>query len=166
MITLNIPTEEFIIYVLAVISTLLILWIIRLEVKIKNIPSVKNNQNINNQIGDLQKNISHLSEFSVNTNNHLEKINKELENTIQGIETMRFNPFKRDGIGGNQSFASSFIDKKGNGVILSSLYSRDRVSVFAKPIKNWNSEHELSKEEKEILQKTKIDKLNKKNNWA
>ena len=57
-----------------------------------------------------------------------------LENNIQNIEVVRFNPFKDEGMGGDQSFAISFLDKKGNGVIMSSLYSREKVSVFAKPI--------------------------------
>jgi len=41
-------------------------------------------------------------------------------------------------------------------VVFSSLYSRERMSVFAKPIKNNKSEYELSAEEKEALEKAKI----------
>lgn len=157
--TITIPTEELIIYVFAGVITLLILWIIRLEVKIKNIPSIKNNQNMNNQISALQKNISDLHEFRQKANNNFGAISNELKKTVKGIETLRFNPFKGDGVGGNQSFATALIDDEGNGVILSSLYSRDRVSVFAKPVKNWTCEHELSGEEKEVLEKTKANKV-------
>jgi len=47
------------------------------------------------------------------------------------------------------------LNKKGSGVIISSLYTRDKVSVFAKPIENWQSKYELSEEEKDVLNKTK-----------
>ena len=151
-------TEEIMIYSLIAISFLLILWIIRLEVKIKNIPSVKNNQNLNDQIGALQKNTNILNEFKNATNNKIQSIDVEIDKSIQGIETVRFNPFKGDGIGGNQSFATAMIDNNGNGVVISSLYSREKVSVFAKPIKNWLCEHELSGEEKEVLQMVKLNK--------
>lgn len=155
---ITIPTEELIIYVFAGVITLLILWVIRLEVKIKNTPSIKNNQNISNQISVLQKNVADLDEFKQKTNNNFESIDIELKKTIKGIETLRFNPFKGAGIGGNQSFATALIDDNGDGVIISSLYSRDRVSVFAKPVKSWFCEHELSGEEKEVLEKVRANK--------
>ena len=157
----TIPTEELIIYVLSALIILLILWVIRLEVKLGNLPAVKHNQAINNQIIALQRETGILNEFKEQTNLNVGKINDELKHTIQGIETIRFNPFKGDGIGGNQSFATTMIDQHGNGVVLSSLYSRDRVSTFAKPIVNWNCEHEMSEEEKEVLEKVKNNQLHK-----
>jgi len=153
-----ISTEEIIIYALVAVVVILIIWIVRLETKIKNIPSVKNNQNINNQIGMLQKNIEELGEFRNQVNSSLTSIANELKRTIKGIETIRFNPFKDDGVGGNQSFATAIVDDYGNGVVISSLYSRERVSVFAKPIVNWTCEYEMSEEEKTALQKEKEKK--------
>ncbi|MDE2188580.1 MAG: DUF4446 family protein, partial [Patescibacteria group bacterium] len=38
---------------------------------------------------------------------------------------------------------------------ISSLYSRDHVSVFGKPIKKHASEYELSEEEKEAIKEAK-----------
>ncbi|MBU4480487.1 DUF4446 family protein [Patescibacteria group bacterium] len=150
--------EEIIIYTLSGITALLIVWIVRLEIKIKSIPSVKLNQHLNNQINILQKNIAELFEFKSNTGEQFKKAGIELSKRIGGIETIRFNPFKSDGVGGNQSFATALVDDEGNGVIISSLYSRERVSVFAKPVKNWTCEHELSGEEKEVLEKVKNKK--------
>ena len=153
-----ISTEEIIIYALGAIVIVIILWILRLETKIKNIPSIKHNQNLNNQINLLQKNIENLNEFENQTNLEIKSINDEIKKTIKGISTIRFNPFKDGSVGGNQSFASAIVDDHGNGVIISSLYSRERVSVFAKPIKNWTCEYELSEEEKESLQKAREQK--------
>ena len=62
---------------------------------------------------------------------------------------MRFNPFKD--VGGNQSFAIAIVNEDGDGIVLSSLYSRERMSVFAKQIKKGISEVELTEEEKIIV---------------
>ena len=78
----------------------------------------------------------------------------KLRKSIRGLETIRFNPFPDQG--SNQSFAIGMLNEEGDGVVLSSLYSRDRMSVFAKPIKNSKSEYELSAEEKNALQKAKV----------
>jgi len=48
------------------------------------------------------------------------------------------------------------LNEVGDGVVLSSLYSRERMSVFAKPVKAGKSEFELSDEEKEVLARAKV----------
>jgi len=70
---------------------------------------------------------------------------------VRNIETVRFNPFID--AGSNQSFAIAMLNDEGNGVVMSSLYARDRMSIFAKPIVRGKSEFELSSEEKEVLSK-------------
>lgn len=81
-----------------------------------------------------------------------ETLEHKTKKSIRTIETVRFNPF-RDA-GSNQSFATSFINEEGDGVVLSSLYSRDRVSIFAKPIKKNVSEFELTDEERAVIKKS------------
>ena len=103
----------------------------------------------------LRKEVEYLKQYSENTTNKFQNIDKKIGKTISGLETVRFNPFKGTGSGGNQSFATALINKDGDGVIISSLYSRDHVSVFSKPVKNMTSEYELTTEEKLALQKAK-----------
>jgi hypothetical protein len=69
---------------------------------------------------------------------------------------LRFNPFKGTGDGGNQSFSTAFVSEKGDGAIISSLYSRDRVSIFCKPLASFESSFELTDEEKEVLEAAKV----------
>jgi hypothetical protein len=64
---------------------------------------------------------------------YLTTVEKRLKKSIQGVETVRFNPFKGTGAGGNQSFSTAFVNEKGDGVVLTSMYARDRISMFAKP---------------------------------
>jgi hypothetical protein len=68
---------------------------------------------------------------------------------------VRFNPFKGTGSGGNQSFSAAFVNERGDGLVLTSMYARDRISMFAKPLKAFASEFELSEEEKESIEKSK-----------
>jgi len=78
-----------------------------------------------------------------------------LRSTLQGVGLVRFNPFEGQGQGGNQSFAIAFLDEYSNGVVLSTLYARDRVGVYAKPIEKGISTYELTNEEKEAIERAR-----------
>jgi hypothetical protein len=86
---------------------------------------------------------------------YLHIVEERLKKSIRGVETVRFNPFKGTGDGGNQSFATALIDEEGNGVVISSIFARDRTSIFSKPIYKYVSSHELSEEELEAITKAK-----------
>ncbi len=97
--------------------------------------------------GDLKD----LQAFRKELEEYLTTVEKRLKKCVQSVNTVRFNPFKGTGGGGNQSFATSFLNEEGDGVVISSLYSRDHVSVFSKPVKKLKSEFELSQEEKDAI---------------
>ena len=77
------------------------------------------------------------------------RIDTEMKSAIRGAATVRFNAFSD--VGGKQSFATALIDENGNGVIISSVYTRDRMNVYAKPLVGFSSEYELSGEEARAL---------------
>jgi hypothetical protein len=110
----------------------------------------ENLQEILSQFKDLKENLEKLSQ-------ELEKLKRESKFSIQRVGIVRFNPFKE--IGGNQSFSVAFLDGKDNGVIITNLFTREGNRVFAKPIKNGKSEHLLSDEEKEAIEKAKSSQL-------
>lgn len=83
------------------------------------------------------------------TNAHLGHIEKRLKRSVQGFDLKRFNPFADSG--SNQSFAVSLINEEGDGIVISSLYARERHSIFAKPITKMTSEYDLTDEEKDVL---------------
>jgi hypothetical protein len=91
------------------------------------------------------------------------EILKEKEKfNIQKVGIVRFNPFKDTG--GNQSFSVALLDGKDDGVVITSLYTREGNRVFAKPIKNGNSEFLLLEEEKEAINLAKNERKNTKPN--
>jgi hypothetical protein len=89
----------------------------------------------------------------------LDVAEKKISQSIRAVETVRFNPFADQG--SNQSFATTLVDETGSGVVLSSLYSRSGVSIFAKPLKGFASSYELTAEEKESIETTKKNQYGK-----
>ncbi len=68
---------------------------------------------------------------------------------IQRSGLVRYNPF--EDTGGNQSFAVALLDDRGDGVVVSSLHTRQNTRVYAKAISGGWSEAALSDEEAEAL---------------
>ena len=99
-------------------------------------------------------------EFRAELERYLKLAEARLRTSVRGVGVVRFNPFTTQG--GNQSFAAAFLDEQGSGVVLSTLYARDRVGVYAKPVDNGSSSFELTEEEKEAISKAKAAAQNKK----
>lgn len=76
---------------------------------------------------------------------------------VQKVGFLRFNPFEHTG--GDQSFALCLLDRESNGVIVSSLYTRDGVRVYAKEIDGGKPKHPLSDEERHVLTQALNGKL-------
>ena len=65
---------------------------------------------------------------------------------------LRFNPF--EDTGGDQSFVAAFLDGENNGIVISSLHSRNGTRIYAKSVAAGKpASHEFSKEEKEVVEK-------------
>jgi len=84
------------------------------------------------------------------------EINEMANQSIQKIGVVRFNPFKDTG--GNQSFAIALLDYRNNGLVISSLFSREGTRVYSKPILAGQSKYPLSEEEMEALKKAGMKK--------
>lgn len=99
--------------------------------------------------------------FQAESTNYMKSLDSRIKKKMLNASTVRFNPFQGVGIGGNQSFSSVFADEEGDGVVITSMHTRERTNVFAKPLKNWKSEYELSEEEKEAIKNQKINEPKK-----
>ncbi len=132
------------------------LWAIVTEKRLKRFFLGKKAKDLEGTIIHLENDIAGLKKAKEDIQNDMVAINTKMKKSIRGLETLRFNPFSDQG--SNQSFAIGMLNEEDDGVVFSSLYSRDRMSIFAKPIKNGESEYELSDEEKQVLEKAKIKK--------
>ena len=72
--------------------------------------------------------------------------------SVQKVGFLRFNPFQDTG--GDNSFVVALLDGEKNGVILSSLYTRDGVRIFAKKVEHGRTRYPLIDEEKKVLDET------------
>jgi hypothetical protein len=140
---------------LAVLCLILIVWVIRIELRLKKLLTGNNGKSLEGVIGSLVTHKEEVSAFKDELETYLESVETRLKRSVQAVETLRFNPFKGDGSGGNLSFSTALMTEEGDGVVLSSLYARDRVSMFAKPVKSHVPEFELTDEERIVLEKAK-----------
>lgn len=145
-------TINILFYILSFFIAIILCWILIVEIRLKRIFSGFKAKNMESLIAEVTKKTKELEEERKKTELQISSIDKRLAQSIRNIETVRFNPFPE--VGGNQSFAMSLLNDEGNGVVISSLYARDRTSLFAKPIKAGQSEFELTKEEKSVLKKS------------
>jgi len=142
-----------IISILALLSITELFLIMRLQARLKKLFMGTHAQNLEEIINLMGHHIEKLEKDRDEMANHFKIVDEKLAKSIRSIETIRFNPFEESG--SNQSFATAMINDEGNGVILSSIYARDRMSVFAKPVIEGKPTQDLSKEEKEVFEKAK-----------
>lgn len=76
----------------------------------------------------------------------------QMPGCLQKLKMIRYDAF--DDVGGEQSFSLALLDQLGEGIVLTSVYSRMDVRVYAKSIHNGKASHPLSKEEERILRET------------
>ncbi len=146
-------TTSILIYIISSVVLLVLFWIVFTEYRFRKFFAGTKAKNLEEVMIKLGEQMREIQEAEDKIKNHLIVVDQRLNKSIRSIETIRFNPFLD--AGGNQSFAISFLNDEGDGVIMSSLYARDRMSIFAKPIVKGKSEFELSEEEKEVLEKSK-----------
>lgn len=92
-----------------------------------------------------------LEDHAKKTELGLENLDERLQGSIRGVAVLRFDPFQN--AGGQQSFSTALLNERGDGVVLSGIHSRDGVRVYAKEVKEFKSDHELSEEETQALKK-------------
>ena len=135
----------------AILFVFLFFWMAKTEKRLKKFFTGAKAKNLEEVYAALIAKVSQLEEDKKILQKEIAILHKKSKESIRGVETLRFNPFKD--AGSNQSFAIALLNENKDGVLLSSLYSRERVSVFAKPVKQGTSEYDLSAEEKEVLKK-------------
>ena len=141
--------------ILALATLILLIIVVWMYIKMRRFLIGLGSKNVEDSLMFVGRGLEDLKRFQLEMESYLTSVEKRLKKSVQSVHTVRFNPFHGTGAGGNQSFATAFLNESGEGVVISSLYARDHVSVFSKQIKHYSSEHELSNEEKEAIDKAK-----------
>jgi len=74
---------------------------------------------------------------------------KLIAKCVQKVGVVRFNPFKDTG--SDQSFAIALMDRSDNGLVISSLFTREGTRVYSKPLEKGKSKYPLSEEEEQAI---------------
>ena len=158
---LNIFNNNQIFLFLSIILFLLIIWNVFLHIHLlqikRKLKALFNGKKATDLEGVLFEEIKRMKKAEINIQELFEttKILKEItDKTIQKVNIIRFNPFKDTG--GDQSFAIAMLDSQDNGIVISSLFTREGTRIYSKPIKNGQSTYPLSKEELEVLKKSGV----------
>lgn len=100
--------------------------------------------------------ISKDKEFSNNTKDiktlrsDIQEIVEASKLHIQRVGLIKFNPFSETG--GDHSFSLALLDGNKNGIIITSLHTRERTRLYLKDVASGKAKIELSKEEQKALQ--------------
>ena len=83
----------------------------------------------------------------------LDVMDKKAARAINRVGLVRFNPFQDTG--SDLSFSAALLNDKGDGLVLTSLWGREEVRLYAKPVDKHESRYALSQEEKQALDMAK-----------
>jgi hypothetical protein len=69
---------------------------------------------------------------------------------LQSVGFVRFNAFPD--VGSELSYALAVVDGRGDGFVVSSIYSREEVRTYAKSVKGFAADKEVSVEERQAIE--------------
>jgi hypothetical protein len=106
---------------------------------------------------DLISSLNHLISVSERNGKDIESLSEKLKKEIsenkkhlQRLGFKRYNPFTDTG--GDQSFTTVLLDDLGDGIMISSLHSRENTRLYAKKVAGGKvSNQTLSSEEQEVI---------------
>jgi HAMP domain-containing protein len=107
--------------------------------------------NVQGQLDQQEARISELAQSLGEVRTRLPGIEAVGARSVQHVGVVRYNPF--EDTGGQQSFAMALLDGAANGVVISSLHSRQQTRIYLKTISAGRAEATLSAEETEAVRR-------------
>lgn len=147
---------QLVVLVLAGFVALLFIWNIFLQISVRKLKkkdpdiSIKNPEHIETIFSQHAKNLKQLDKDIQELYNISNQIHLLSHRSLHKIGMIRFNPFKD--VGGDQSFAIALLNGKNNGIVISSLYTKEGTRVYSKSIAGGKSEkYPLTEEEEQAI---------------
>lgn len=134
-----------------IVIAVLLTWITILEFRLRRFMRGENGANLEGVMRDVLGRYDEFETFQKEMARALNTIDTRVKTAARGVGTVRFDAFSGDGSGGMQSFATALVSEDGEGVVISSLHARASTRIFAKPVRAFNSEHELTEEEQKAI---------------
>jgi len=146
---MNIIPENIFIFIVFASIIFLAAWIRTIHVRIKKLSTGSDGKNLENHLAESLGAVTGAREDYEEIKSYVIKLSELFEGSIQHTSLIRYNPY--DDAGGKNSFSLALLNNHGNGVVLTSLYSRERTNIFSKKINEFKSEQPLTKEETEAI---------------
>lgn len=156
---INIPMEQLVFYVtiaLSVVSILLAVVLIiilcklkKLKRRVDSLTRGKDTESLEDIIVSYLERVESLEEGEEITRAALNAIKDNLKITYQKTGLVKYDAFRE--MSGALSYSLALLDKENNGVLISSMYSREGCYTYAKEIIKGESKINLSEEEAEAL---------------
>ena len=140
------PYLPVLVLALSLLSLVLIVLVIMLSVRLSRFMKGSDARSLEGLIRNIVQSHKDLRTDAARVDATLDDLHSRLSSAARGIATIRYNALTGD-TSGRQSFATAILTEEGNGVVISSLHSRNATRVYAKPIARFVSEHDLSEEE-------------------
>lgn len=156
---INIPMEQLMLYMmiaLSVICVILAVLVITVLCKLKtlkrridSLSRGKDTESLEDIILNFFERVESLEEGEEMTRAALNAIKDNLKITYQKKGLVKYDAFRE--MSGALSYSLALLDKENNGVLISSMYSREGCYTYAKDVKNGKCKINLSEEEAEAL---------------
>ena len=156
---INVPMEQLMFYItiaLSVVCIMLAVVIIIVLCKLHNIKRRvddltrgKDAESLEDIIINYLQRVESLEEGEEITRAALSAIKDNLKITYQKTGLVKYDAFRE--MSGALSYSLALLDKENNGILISSMYSREGCYTYAKEIAHGESKINLSEEEAEAL---------------
>lgn len=146
------PFDQYIINIIeGAFIIILLLWVVILQVKLKKMFRGTQAKDLETLIRQNVDAIIALQKQLAKDESDIHLLQQELLRSKRHVGIVRFNAFQE--AGGEQSFAIATLDDRKNGIVISSMHSRESTKTYAKPIISGKSQHHLSEEEQEAIKR-------------
>ena len=121
----------------------------KLRRRVDNLTRGKDTESMEDIMLNFFERIESLEDGEKTTRSDIRSIKDNLKITYQKAGLVKYDAFRE--MSGALSYSLALLDKENNGVLISSMYSREGCYTYAKEIVNGKSEINLSEEEEEAL---------------
>lgn len=140
----------------AIASAIILLltgWIAYLNFRFNRLVKTAHKDNIEKTLVEIYSYLEKNHKQNSDIVNHLKVLDKKIHTAPRGLGLILFKAFDGMKSGGTNSFSLALLNEKGDGAILSTLHSRDRVNVYSKEIQAFKASVLLTEEEQQALTK-------------
>ncbi len=128
-------------------------WIAYLHFRFNRLVKTAHKDNIEKTLVEIYSYLEKNHKQNFDIVNHLKVLDKKIHTAPRGLGLILFKAFDGMKSGGTNSFSLALLNEKGDGAILSTLHSRDRVNVYSKEIQAFKASVLLTEEEQQALTK-------------